>query len=279
MYNFKALDNNSIFYFTNCVNAPKKYIEHLEEMDKNLDSYPYIEKWRDWTASNDQSNIYGQQKYIDSRSLSNDQNLNKKMLYLINAIKEPLHMCSNRYADAKQLGNITEINYFAINKYFSGQAMGPHLDSYGDSNKITFSTLIYLNDNYEGGEISFLDEKQSKVINYKPEKGDIIVFPSGAPYYHGVFPVKTNERYVLRMFRFWNYEGSQKWHENKEKYGADDWNKIESERIKKAYDSGDYHRTVVFPGQKIDTNLFHTKLFYAKEKAILYKKEKNNNYE
>ena len=145
--------------------------------------------------------------------------------------------------------------------------------------KFIITITFYLNDNYEGGEISFLDEKQSKVINYKPEKGDIIVFPSGAPYYHGVFPVKTNERYVLRMFRFWNYEGSQKWHENKEKYGADDWNKIESERIKKAYDSGDYHRTVVFPGQKIDTDLFHTKLFYAKEKAILYKKEKNNNYE
>jgi len=193
MYNFKALDNNSIFYFTNCVNAPKKYIEHLEEMDKNLDSYPYIEKWRDWTASNDQSNIYGQQKYIDSRPLSNDQNLNKKMLYLINAIKEPLHMCSNRYADAKQLGNITEINYFAINKYFSGQAMGPHLDSYGDSNKITFSILIYLNDNYEGGEIEFPEQN----IKIKPEEGSVLIFPTYHPFVHKSYDVLNGFKYFV----------------------------------------------------------------------------------
>ena len=115
------------------------------------------------------------------------------MLYLINAIKEPLHMCSNRYADAKQLGNITEINHFAINKYFSGQAMGPHLDSYGYSNRITFSTLIYLNDNYEGGEIEFPEQN----IKIKPEEGSVLIFPTYHPFIHKSYEVKNGYKYFV----------------------------------------------------------------------------------
>lgn len=190
MYNFAALENE-IFYFTDCVNFPKKYIEFLEELDSNESSYPYVEKWKEWKASNDDL-CYGQKKQInDLNSLSNDENLNKRILYIINAIKEPFLLCSINYLKAREMGSPTKIKNFAINKYFPGKEMGPHLDSYGNSIKKTFTMLIYLNDNYDGGEIEFTNHN----IKIKPEEGSVIIFPTYSPYMHKSYPVESGNKY------------------------------------------------------------------------------------
>lgn len=78
--------------------------------------------------------------------------------------------------------------------------LGFHLDSinsietYGRQHVIT--TMIYLNDDYEGGEIRFLDNK--RVISYKPAKGDIVVFLSFYPYFHSVTAPFGNDRFAIR---------------------------------------------------------------------------------
>ena len=51
---------------------------------------------------------------------------------------------------------------------------------------------------------------------------------------------------------------------------------IEKERIEKEYNSGNYHRFVVYPNQKIDLSKIISKPFYAKENAIKFKRENNN---
>ena len=63
--------------------------------------------------------------------------------------------------------------------------------------KLIFTSMIYLNDDYDGGEICFWDGE--KLIGYKPEPGDVIVFPSCEPFYHGVLNIKNNDRYAIRM--------------------------------------------------------------------------------
>jgi len=63
--------------------------------------------------------------------------------------------------------------------------------------KLIFTSMMYLNDNYEGGEICFWD--QDKVVGYKPEAGDIVVFPSCEPFYHGVLNTYNHERYAIRV--------------------------------------------------------------------------------
>lgn len=63
--------------------------------------------------------------------------------------------------------------------------------------KLIFTSMIYLNDDYEGGEICFWDGE--KIIGYKPEAGDIIVFPSCEPFYHGVLNTYENDRYAIRV--------------------------------------------------------------------------------
>jgi hypothetical protein len=76
---------------------------------------------------------------------------------------------------------------------------------------------MYLNDDFDGGEISFalsdyedvkkvaspdLDydiavDKNQIQIGLKPKAGSVIIFPSSAPYYHTAHVVKTNFKYMV----------------------------------------------------------------------------------
>lgn len=87
--------------------------------------------------------------------------------------------------------------------------------------KAEYTVTMYLNENYEGGEIDFRifnrpesdmrmvdgelksadpDHGEIPAIMYKPQAGDIIIFPSRVPYYHGVRRVTQGMKYFVRMF-------------------------------------------------------------------------------
>lgn len=65
-----------------------------------------------------------------------------------------------------------------------------------------YTGLIYLNDDFEGGEILFEDGPCNKL--YKKiipiRAGMLIVAPNGSNFYHEVFPIKKGTRYSLH---FW----------------------------------------------------------------------------
>jgi Rps23 Pro-64 3,4-dihydroxylase Tpa1-like proline 4-hydroxylase len=72
-----------------------------------------------------------------------------------------------------------------------GGHLPAHID-HGVSSRV-LSTVTYLNDNYEGGEIEF---RQSNV-KIKPEKGSIVFFPSNYLYIHEVYPIINGTRYSM----------------------------------------------------------------------------------
>lgn len=57
----------------------------------------------------------------------------------------------------------------------------------------THSLVIYLNDDFEGGEIVY----PSKNITYKPIKGSAVIHPAGASHIHKVNPVTKGDRYCV----------------------------------------------------------------------------------
>lgn len=83
-------------------------------------------------------------------------------------------------------------------KYRPGQHFKPHAD-HGFSYNCTVSSVMYLNDNYEGGELVF----NTLGFKIKPKAGDTIFFPSTYIYSHGSLPIIRGTKYsVVTMFDY-----------------------------------------------------------------------------
>jgi hypothetical protein len=151
-------------------------------------------------------------------------------------------------------------------------AMHYHTDNHeyenGRGAKWALTVTIYLNDDYEGGDISFLNENTGEILQYKPKAGDITVFPSFAPYYHSVNRVDGNNKYLIRMFWYHKYPGTPEWLAEEEKYGKELWAEMERKRQIDGYENkiySKYDKYVVLPGEEED--LFQeSSPFFAKSK-------------
>ena len=58
------------------------------------------------------------------------------------------------------------------------------------------SSTLYYNDNYDGGEIVFINQN----LKIKPKAGSLILFPSNQNYPHEVLPVISGNRYCTTNF-------------------------------------------------------------------------------
>jgi hypothetical protein len=119
------------------------------------------------------------------------------------------------------------------------------------------TVLGYFNDDYEGGELDFCIGK--KLIKYKPAAGDIIVFPSGSPYFlsddgevylHGVMPAKKTHKYFSRMFWRLYQDASPEWIENESKFGKEVWLGMQDD-IEKEYHTLHPQRSEIEGGIRI----------------------------
>ena len=97
--------------------------------------------------------------------------------------------------------------------------------------KFHTTCTLYINDDYEGGDLEFFID--GNIINHKPKAGDLVIFPSTDPYYHGVKKIFNGNKYFVRNFVMTTYEGSDEWLKNQKLYGAYKWSKMEWERIDK----------------------------------------------
>lgn len=92
-------------------------------------------------------------------------------------------------------------------RWDKGVGAGVHEDTHQNYTDLIYSSVIYLNENYEGGEIHF---PQQKII-HKPKAGQLITFPS--PYWHGVKLVENGIRYTLAMWHTDSKQKSKDWWE------------------------------------------------------------------
>jgi hypothetical protein len=85
----------------------------------------------------------------------------------------------------------------AIARWFIGSGQAPHYDKkyfpYYD-----IGSIIYLNNEYEGGEIYFPQHD----IEIRPLAGNAFAFPGDEHYMHGVKEITSGCRYTLPVF--WN---------------------------------------------------------------------------
>ena len=92
------------------------------------------------------------------------------------------------------LNDSCELNTHQIVMWPSGSFMNPHFDPKND----VFACLIYLNDNYIGGE-TYLKRKWFFNKKIKPETGKLVIF-SNSKIFHWVSKVKKGTRYTLALW-------------------------------------------------------------------------------
>lgn len=123
----------------------------------------------------------------------------------------------------------TEISKYDTEKDLSQKiAMKYHTDYEYDKNhepgiKFGLASILYLNEDYNGGEICFkiMNNDMSSVINsfdYKPNTGDMLVFPSDQPFYHSVKSITHGNKYVIRQWWRYYYSGSKEFIEQKDNF-------------------------------------------------------------
>lgn len=89
-----------------------------------------------------------------------------------------------------------------VKRLKSGESMGMHTDlgPNNNNNEMVFGIVIYLNDNFEGGEL-YYNELDYKI---KPKKGSLLVHKS--TYAHEVLTITKGERYFITCFVWGNEE-------------------------------------------------------------------------
>jgi len=84
----------------------------------------------------------------------------------------------------------------SVAKWETGTKLNLHVDDLGYVTDNHIPTLVYLNDDYEGGEISFATHD----LVIKPKVGDLLIFPGNMHYAHEVKEVLSGTRYTLPIW-------------------------------------------------------------------------------
>lgn len=83
-----------------------------------------------------------------------------------------------------------------ITRWDAGTKLSLHVDDLGYLTENHIPALVYLNDDYEGGQLNFPTHN----LNIKPNKGDLIIFPGNMHYPHEVKEVISGTRYTLSVW-------------------------------------------------------------------------------
>ena len=224
----KEILGDKVYYYTDAIKNFENFQSVLKELD-SLESFEdgVVNEWKDWTSSNDKSFIYGQTKTFDLNAIQKvDNEVGVKSKYIYDAVMTAFYDVCKDYATA--LGDFDEPRLFPtfnIKKYYTGMGMGAHFDQLDGDQTLRYSLVMYLNDDCEGGEISFqlkdydggwnssegwvhgapavdLDYDEAvnnKAIDFgvKPKANSVIIFPSDAPYFHTAHTVKSGVKYMV----------------------------------------------------------------------------------
>lgn len=197
-FDYEVLDLGLVLY-KNIIENPAEVIEKVNSIDKRFMSGEHgtamteVRPWIDWSDNN---MTFCHQKFFQKPETLNKQDFYYDDQYsvserLYSALdKATEHYTKVLYPFADQ--NIKNREYsIHLLRYDVGGHLPAHQD-HGVSSRV-LSTVSYLNDDYEGGEIEFRNSN----VKIKPPAGSIIFFPSNFLYVHEVYPITSGSRYSL----------------------------------------------------------------------------------
>ena len=95
-------------------------------------------------------------------------------------------------------------DWLLVREYNTGSKMSAHNDAYsyvkkdGQPVKPSLTAILYINDDYTGGEIDFIHDD----VKIKPKAGSMVVFPSDKQ--HEVLEILSGNRYMPQTYVYEN---------------------------------------------------------------------------
>lgn len=197
----KEILEEKVYYYTNVIEDPKKLVDAIENDNKD--------PWGEWLTCSGQHYVYGTDKNIVDSAENN---------YIYKTLQKAFDDVARDYAKAHGITEEPKLfPQYPIKKYMPGTFMGAHFDQQEGDERLKVSFVMYLNDDYEGGEISFTIASPEGVLknsspnpdfeiaqkekNYtfavKPKAGSVIVFPPSPPYHHTAHLVKSGQKIMI----------------------------------------------------------------------------------
>jgi hypothetical protein len=220
-----------VIYIENAFPKAKEFLDFIESNNENdsitkvippwstwIDGYPVstnpddMTKWEqifpddehhlrgvaksiDWDLSHNEYNNYWPRKNVSESTQYGEAH--EKSLEAIKMIEDDYVKALSIWAGKtnNSMPNHITRNY-CIRKYRVGGSMGPHIDRnvLNPKNSMDWTSLIYLNDDYEGGEIAF----DQLGYSIKPSAGSVVFLPCLTS--HEVYEVLSGNKTYIFLF-------------------------------------------------------------------------------
>jgi hypothetical protein len=251
--------------FNDITKSYKVLLDSLTETEDRLFS-----PWTQWSTFGEYlspviPSFFVSDQYADLENIEATTEIEKNQKELVVEMVKNFYLATNHYIEkyginldlgAKSTNELGEtvptwrcsggtIGKYNISNQDSQFGMSYHSDYQREAAdapgyKFIITSTIYFNDDYEHGEIDFVIG--NKLIKYKPEAGDILVFPSGHPnylteegnsYLHGVMPSYGKHKFLARMYWEKYQKGTDEWYEKEKEFGKKVWNSMQKDLQKK----------------------------------------------
>jgi Rps23 Pro-64 3,4-dihydroxylase Tpa1-like proline 4-hydroxylase len=178
----------AINIYENAIDRPEQIINDLEKVATDLNSNV---RWIKAKTNGENMNFKRTNLVLP---------LSKETLNTSNPLLQKVHnayhslLLETSIGYSQQFGIEEEIFFEGYNvlKYSGGQEYQAHYDG-GPSTKRYMSPILYLNDDYEGGEIEFVNFG----LKIKPKANTLMIFPANYAYTHIAHPVTKGTKYAI----------------------------------------------------------------------------------
>lgn len=197
-----------IVEFENVISNTNELILKIETLDEkinlNLDK-TLLEPWKNWVYNyeNKERPTLCMSKIIPAITEMNPRDIfYEDQKYITECLENAIAYSKKEYCNI--YNNLEKIiksreKFSKLLKYSQGHLMPEHAD-HGTTSR-ALSLIVYLNDNYSGGELFF----RHFGITAKPSAGSVLCFPSNFIYLHEVKEITFGNRYSYPVW-FHNQE-------------------------------------------------------------------------
>ena len=171
---------NGIWEWENVLENPNELIDGIED-----------DRWEYYTNKGGGETIIGRSAFLRS-----GEDLHSKAIKVF-------FDCVSEYSKDNGLNfnndNVGQ-DWLLIREYNAGSKMSAHSDAYsyvkkdGNPVKPSLTAILYINDDYAGGEIDFIHDD----LCLKPKAGSMVVFPSDKQ--HEVLEILSGNRYMTQTY-------------------------------------------------------------------------------